>query len=84
MHKPQRLLKSLRRKGSPEKRTIPEQIPPRNNVLRKRSKRVDKGTIVRQPPKQWDTTLLNGRRVYTDEEEKLPPRVEVRSEPLYQ
>ncbi|KAG2283544.1 hypothetical protein Bca52824_054764 [Brassica carinata] len=66
---------SLWRKGSPEKDRS-EQIPHRNNVLRKRSKRINEWTIVRQPPEQWDTTLLNGR-AYTNEVKPLP-RVEVK------
>ncbi|KAF2579420.1 hypothetical protein F2Q68_00003780 [Brassica cretica] len=72
------LTRSKRRQArkSAGETTVPEQIPHRNNVLRKRSKRIDEWTIVRQPPEQWDTTLFNGRSVYTNEEEKLLPRVE--------
>ncbi|WZZ36175.1 hypothetical protein YC2023_019576 [Brassica napus] len=72
----------LRRKRSPEEGTVPEKIPHRNDVLRERSRRVDEGTIIWQPPEQWKATLFDGCSVYTNKEKELLPRVEVRNELL--
>ena len=63
MHKPQRLSNSLRRKESPEKRTIPKKVPHCNNILGERRKRSDEGMIGRQPPEQWNIILFDRRSV---------------------
>ncbi|WZZ08352.1 hypothetical protein YC2023_094273 [Brassica napus] len=82
MHKPQRLPNSLWRKRSPEKRTVPEKIPHFDNILRAQNNQIDEGTVIRQPPEQWDTTLFDRCSVYTNEEEKILLRVGVGTKPF--
>ena len=82
MRMPQHLSNSLRREGGPEKWTVPEKITHCDRIFRKRSDRIDEGTIVRQALEQWDATLFDELSIYTNEEEKIFHELKLERNPL--